>query len=400
MFAKLWKKLFSKPKYLVLDIGTTGIKAFAFDKNLNVLEKSYKTISKFRPKPGYVEQDPMEILNVSISLLRDVYNKTGCHNIRDLSLGITNQRETITAWDKSTGVPIYKSISWEDSRTEKDIHDLSLGYIEKIRDKTGLYPEAYFSATKMSWLMNNCEDYDRENILWGTLDTWILWNITKDKKYVTDFTNASRTLLFNIKNLSWDDELLSMFGVAKKTLADVVSSMSFFGFLDKDILGQEIPVNAVCADQQSSLFAAGIEVGTTKVTYGTGIFIMQIIGGFAGVPPFYTTLALGGNGEALFALEAKIGGSAEKIDKIFSNNGVGLREQLYEFAEEANRYLQKLPQKPSVICIDGGIIQNKDLVVAQSTISNVKIIRHKVYDGTGFGVAKILKRFDEKSNQG
>ncbi|MCB4790252.1 MAG: glycerol kinase GlpK [Elusimicrobia bacterium] len=266
-----------KEKVVVaLDLGTTGNRAIAFSKTGAIAAKSYYEFPQIFPNPGWVEHNPMDILDTCIKTLKDVINTAGAANID--SIGITNQRETTIIWDKNTGRPVYNAIVWQCRRTEGICSSLK-EHKKVIKHKTGLFLDPYFSATKIKWIFDNVggvkEKALKGELLFGTPETWILWNLTGKKVHATEPSNASRTLLFNIKTLEFDDELLKIFNVPKNILPEVKDSDSLFGFTDTKITGAEIPIHGILGDQQASLFAhCGWEDGLIKATYGTGIFIL------------------------------------------------------------------------------------------------------------------------------
>jgi glycerol kinase len=378
---------------LVLDVGTTGVKAFVFDANLAVAAKAYKRLDKKYPKPGWVEQSPEELLSVSQKTLREAIAASGLPSSSLLALGITNQRETTICWNKSSGKSVYPAIIWEDTRTRKFCSGLKKKYEKLARGKTGLYVDPYFSAPKMGWILKNVPEAKRiaekKELASGTVDSWLLWNFLEEKPHLTDYTNASRTLLFNIKSLHWDNELLELFGIPLDALPQVFPTQSFFGNLKKNVLGFSLPVRAVCGDQQASMYAAGTENGVTKVTYGTGTFIMQILGAnFSLHDSFFTTLVPNSE-NPIYALETKIGGTGKRIDKLLKT-GHNLGPILAKLAEKVNVMIKKLPVKPRVLIVDGGIIRDKRMVSTQAVISKVRVKSQRIFDGTALGVAKLM----------
>ncbi|BAI80698.1 glycerol kinase [Deferribacter desulfuricans SSM1] len=264
-------------KYIVaLDSGTTGNKAIAFDLQGNIAAYSYTEFPQIFPKSGWVEQNPYDILNSALKVLKDVIEKVGVENV--LALGITNQRETTILWDKETGEPLYNAIVWQCRRSAEICERLSDNK-NMIKDKTGLFLDPYFSATKVIWLNENIEKVrnliSKGNVLLGTVDSWLLYNLTSDKLHLTDITNASRTMFFNINTLDYDRDLLKLFEIPDYILPEVKPSGANFGVIDKKYFGKEIPITAVIGDQQSALFAhGGWREGLIKNTYGTGLFLM------------------------------------------------------------------------------------------------------------------------------
>ncbi len=384
-----------KPYLLVLDVGTTGIKALVFDQDATLIGKAYKRLNKFFPHAGWVEQNPREILSVSKKVLQQVVKETKI-DVKDIrSFGMTNQRETVIVWDKQTGSPVYPAIVWEDRRTRSVCAKLKQSHEAIVRTKTGLGIEPYFSASKIHWVLENVPRakklFDVGRLLCGTVDTWLLWNLCEHHPHVTDETNASRTLLFDIRTRKWDKELLALFQVPGTILPNVLPSRAHFGVLNPKILGISIPVEAVCGDQQSSLFAALSSVKSTrvtKVTYGTGVFLMQTFTTFKTHPDFYTTIAAT-SGKPLYALEAKIEGSAAAIDRVLTKPSA-LRRMLTMLAKKVDVRLKQFPIQPPVIVIDGGITRDGLLKEIQGSVSSVRVIQQDPYEGTGLGIAKLL----------
>ncbi len=378
---------------LVLDIGTTGVKGFVFDSKNTVLAKSYSKLSKKVSGPR-VEQDPIEILQKSKLVLRKAVQNSKIQPSRIAGFGLTNQRETVVVWNKSTGKPIYPAIVWEDSRTKLFCKKKAKKYAKRVRNKTGLNIEPYFSASKLNWIFNNLSETQNlsksQNLLCGTLDTWILWNFDLSRPYLTDYTNASRTLLYNTKTLNWDKELCRIFGIDLKMLPHARSSQSNFGLLDKSILGKSIPIQAMCGDQQSSTYAAGTRTGSTKITFGTGTFIVQVLPKFTINPKFYTTLVPYKNKSIKYALEAKIEQSGVQVAKALKNKKL-LPSIMKKLARKTAEVVRDLPQKPQNIIVDGGITQSNLLIQYLHEETKLRIKKQTTYDGTALGIAKLLK---------
>lgn len=267
---------FMKRVIIALDLGTTGNRAIAFDKDAGIVSCSYYEFPQIHPKPAWVEQNPYDILNSAIKALKETVEKCNSHEI--ISMGITNQRETVILWNKKTGKPVYNAIVWQCRRTAKDCMDLR-EFSNVIKEKTGLFLDPYFSATKIKWIIDNIKGVksliDKGEIAFGTVDSWILWNLTGGKIHATDASNASRTLLYNINTLKYDKELLKIFHIPELILPEVYDSNHNFGCADKAIIGKSIPITGILGDQQASLFAhGGFETGIIKNTYGTGLFAM------------------------------------------------------------------------------------------------------------------------------
>jgi len=268
-------------KYILsLDLGTTGNRAILFNKKGEAVVSVYREFKQYYPKPGWVEHDPLEIWQSVLFVLRGVVKKARIKSEEIAGIGLTNQRETTVVWNGKTGKPIYRAVVWQDRRTADTCERLKRrGHETMIRQKTGLLLNPYFSATKIEWILRNFPSPhgrgEGEGRLFGTIDTWILWNLTGGKVHATDVSNASRTMLWNIKTCEWDDELLRLFKVPKEILPEVLPSSGKFGALDQKILGAAIPITGVCGDQQSALFGQQcFNRGEAKITYGTGAFLL------------------------------------------------------------------------------------------------------------------------------
>lgn len=305
---------------IALDLGTTGNRAIAFGMEGRVVADSYMEFPLIFPEPSWVEQDPYDILNCALDVLQETVAK--CENYEITSIGITNQRETTILWNKVSGEPVYNAIVWQCGRTAGTCRDLSsLGNL--VKGKTGLFIDPYFSATKIKWILENVagvrELAGAGKIAFGTVDSWILWNLTGGKKHLSDPSNASRTLLYNIHDLDYDPELLEIFNVPADILPEVKDSDSIFGYTDKNILGKSIPIVGILGDQQASLFAhGGMEEGIIKNTYGTGLFAMVETGGsIYDSSGLVSTVAWKIGGKVFYALEGSIfsGGSVIKYLK-------------------------------------------------------------------------------------
>ncbi len=379
---------------IVLDIGTSSIKAFIFDSSFNIVAQTHKPLKRFFPKRGWVEQDPRELLSVSKNALREITKKSHLNQNSFSGLGITNQRETTICWDKKTGNPIYPAIVWEDTRTRRISSKLKKVFGKKIRAKTGLTTDPYFSATKIHWILKNIDSakqlVDSGRLAFGTVDSWILWNLLEGQPHITDYTNASRTLLFNIVNLKWDKELLKIFEIPASILPRAMPSRASFGNLKKDILGFSLPINAVCGDQQASLFAAGTTKGVTKVTYGTGTFVMQSQGSSFGLNKNFFTTLVPGRKKPLYALEAKVARSGKAIEKVL-HQPKKLKSLFVRLSKKVDKFLDKLPHKPKEIVVDGGATQAKLLLQLQAATSKLTVKKQRIFDGTALGVAMLTK---------
>lgn len=307
---------------LALDQGTTSSRAVLFDKNGNNVAISQKEFTQYFPKPGWVEHDPLEIWASIVDVISGVIIKKGIDATQIEAVGITNQRETTIMWDKRTGKPIYNAIVWQ-SRQSQDICEklISDGYEELIHQKTGLIINPYFSATKVMWILKHVEEArklaEEGNLLFGTIDTWLVWKLTGGKVHVTDYTNASRTMLFNIHTKTWDEELLKLMNIPSSILPNVKSSSEVYGYasqLSPFGSNYEIPITGIAGDQQAALFGqCCFNKGDVKNTYGTGCFLLMNTGSTPVISKngLVTTIAWGINGEVEYALEGSIfvGGS-------------------------------------------------------------------------------------------
>ncbi|TFH10244.1 MAG: glycerol kinase GlpK [Candidatus Atribacteria bacterium] len=265
-----------------IDIGTTGVRFVLFDAQANPIASAYRELPLATPKPGWVEQDPEILLAATLTTLNEVLGH-GRQAEALIGIGLTNQRETIVVWDKETGRPLHPAIVWQDRRTAKRCNELrQQKQANRLYEKTGLSLDPYFSATKIEWLLQNVPDLKARaadgNVLFGTVDSWLLWQLTGEHK--TDDTNASRTLLYNINERVWDDELLALFDVPKMTLPCVCPSLSVFGRIKSGLIGAGVPIAGVLGDQQGSLLGQGIiHSGQAQVTWGTGAFLLMNTGG-------------------------------------------------------------------------------------------------------------------------
>ena len=302
-------------KYIIsIDQGTTSCRALIFDSKGDALGGSTKEFRQIYPKSGWVEHDPKEILDVQIQVIKEAIKKCSIGLDEVACIGITNQRETVVLWDRITGEPIYNAIVWQCRRTAKRCQDLiEKGYEEFIQKKTGLVIDAYFSGSKIEWILDNVEGAREKanngQILAGTIDTWLIWNFTKGKSHVTDYTNASRTMLFNIDELIWDEELLDMFNIPKGILPRVQNSSSLFGNTYKNLFGKPIPITGVAGDQQAALFGQlCLEKGMAKNTYGTGCFLLMNTGDkrIESKNRLLTTIACTGGEGVSYALEGSV----------------------------------------------------------------------------------------------
>jgi glycerol kinase len=338
---------------LALDQGTTSSRAVIFDKNLNKLAVVQQEFKQYYPHPGWVEHDAEELFLCSLTVLKEAVIQAHISAEQIAALGITNQRETVVLWDKLTGVPVYHAIVWQCRRTAELADELVLsGQGETIRTKTGLLPDAYFSATKIKWILDNVSGVRRRaesgELLAGTIDTWLVWKLSGGRCHITDYTNASRTMLFNIHTLQWDEELLKMLTIPRCLFPEVKGSSCIYTMTDKNICGFESPIGSVIGDQQAALFGQGcFSTGETKATYGTGCFLLMNTGTtpVLSLHKLLTTIALGMNGEVEYALEGSvfIGGALIKW----------LRDELglIKSAHECDVLAESVPDSNGVVIV-------------------------------------------------
>ncbi|MGN6298321.1 MAG: glycerol kinase GlpK [Ginsengibacter sp.] len=273
-----------KKYILTLDQGTTSSRAILFNNEGKIASLAQKEFTQFYPKPGWVEHDPMEIWSSQASVITEAVLKENLSADEIAAIGITNQRETTIVWDRQTGRPVYNAIVWQDRRTSEKCDELKQQGLDKsIREKTGLVLDAYFSATKIQWILDNVEGArekaEKGELAFGTVDTWLIWNLTGGQLHVTDVTNASRTMIFNINTLAWDDELLNIFQIPKNMLPEVKSSSEVYGETSGQLLATKVPIAGIAGDQQAALFGhICVKPGMVKNTYGTGCFMLMNIG--------------------------------------------------------------------------------------------------------------------------
>ena len=306
---------------MALDAGTTSVRAIIYDENLNSIACSKREFTQIYPKPGYVEHDPSEVFACCYTVMTETILISGISAKNIAGIGITNQRETTVVWDKNTGVPVCNAIVWQCRRTADICKDIEAkGYADYIKETTGLPMDAYFSASKIKWILDNVhgsrEKAQDGDLLFGTIDTWIIWKLTEGKVHVTDMTNASRTMLFDINRLRFDDKLLEIFGVPRSMLPEVRSSGEIYG--ETEFMGERIPICAIAGDQQSALFGSGCyEPGEAKNTYGTGCFLLMNTGDKKSFSNhgLISTIAAGVKGESVqYAAEGSVfvGGAVVK----------------------------------------------------------------------------------------
>ena len=302
-------------KYILsLDQGTTSSRAILFNESGEMMSSAQKEFKQYYPKPGWVEHDPAEIWNTQLEVARAAIEKSGISAEDVAAIGITNQRETTILWDKRNGKPVHNAIVWQCRRTAPTCDSLKeAGWADKIREKTGLLIDAYFSATKIRWVLQNVPEAKElaksGNLLFGTIDTWLIWNLTGGQVHATDYSNASRTMLFNIHTLEWDKEILELLEIPASILPEVRPSSGVFGNTLPLLFGAAIPVAGVAGDQQAALFGqACFSPGTAKNTYGTGGFLLMNTGDepVSSKNGLVTTIAWGLGGKITYALEGSI----------------------------------------------------------------------------------------------
>lgn len=303
-----------KKYVMALDQGTTSCRAILFDKGGKIVAVSQKEFTQIYPQAGWVEHDAIEILNTQLSVMNLVLSENNIKAEEVAAVGITNQRETAVVWNKNTGQPVYNAIVWQSRQTADICEEIKkAGHEEYVRKTTGLVVDAYFSGTKVKWILDNVpgarEKAENGELIFGTMDTWLIWNLTKGKVHVTEYSNASRTLMFNINDLKWDEKMLEILTVPASMLPEVKDSSSIYGEVDKSILGVAIPISGAAGDQQAALFGqACFEPGMIKNTYGTGCFMLMQTGEKL-IPSkngLLTTIAWGVNGKVEYALEGSI----------------------------------------------------------------------------------------------
>ncbi len=437
---------------LAIDQGTTSSRAIVFDKAGNIIAVEQQEFTQYYPKPGWVEHDANEIWKTQLAVTQKVLKKNKIKPTQIAAIGITNQRETTVVWDKKTGEPIHHAIVWQDRRTAGICDDLKAAKLEPyIRKNTGLVADAYFSGTKVKWLLDNVKGArakaKKGDLLFGTIDTWLVWKLTGGKVHVTDYSNASRTLMYNIKKLNWDAKLLKALDVPKSVLPEVKQSSEVYGETEASLFGASIPIAGIAGDQQAALFGQACHSqGMAKNTYGTGCFMLMNTGtnpvqSKAGL---LTTIAWGLNGKVHYALEGSvfIAGAAiqwlrdglKLIDespdseffamKVPDTEGVyvvpafaglgapywdmyargaifGLtrgttkehliRATLESLAYQAKDVLDAMEKDAKVplkaLRVDGGACANNLLMQFQSDLLGVKVERPKVIETTALGAA-------------
>lgn len=437
---------------MALDQGTTSSRAIIFNHNGSIVSTASKEFRQIYPKPGWVEHSPTEIWISQIKVAKEVLHKARLEAPDIAAIGITNQRETTIIWDKNTGKPFYNAIVWQCRRTAPICDELKeKGLTETIYQKTGLVIDAYFSGTKIKWILDNVKDVrekaEKGEVLFGTVDSWLIWNLTKGKAHVIDYSNASRTMIFNIHRLDWDEEILKELNIPRSMLPQPLPSSYIYGHTNKEIFGAEVPISGNAGDQQAALFGqVCYEPGMAKNTYGTGCFILMNTGEKI-VPSrngLLTTIAWGVNGKVEYALEGSIfiagavvqwlrdeigliksSGEIEKYAlKVKDTHGVYLvpafvglgapywdmyargtivgltrgakKEHIMRAALESMAYQSRdvleVIQKDSGISlkklkVDGGAVRNNFLMQFQSDILGVPVVRPQVIETTALGAA-------------
>ena len=439
-----------KRRYIIaLDQGTTSSRCIVFDNQAHIVDMVQKEFTQIYPKPGWIEHDPMEIYASQYGVMIETIARCGIRPHHIISIGITNQRETTIVWNKKTGKPIYNAIVWQCRRTapivEKINKDKMTSY---IKANTGLVPDAYFSATKIKWILDNVEGAkelaEKGELLFGTVDTWLVWKLTNGRVFATDYTNASRTMLFNIKTMKWDKKLCNYFGIPMSMLPEVKPSSADYGYVN--IFEQAVPINAVCGDQQSSLFGQGCyNKGDVKNTYGTGCFLLMNCGDkfLSSKNGLLTTLGANLTDKPTYVLEGSVfvGGAlmqwirdqmrfftdapdSEYFAKKVPDNGnvyvvpafTGLgapywdmyargaifgltrgttrnhiiRASLESIAYQTYDVLKAMEAdsqtKIKTLKVDGGASKNNFLMQFQSDILDAKVLRGKIGENTALGV--------------
>ena len=440
-------------KYLIsLDEGTTSARAVVFDRSMSIVSMAQKEFTQIFPQAGWVEHDAMEIFAGQISVLSEAIAKLGI-GLRDVAaIGITNQRETTVVWDKNTGIPVYNAIVWQCRRTA-DYCEMIKGteLADYIHVNTGLVADAYFSATKIKWILDNVEGArekaEHGDLLFGTIDTWLLWRLTDGRSHLTDETNASRTMLYNIRTHSWDERLCREFGIPMSMLPGVQASGSDFGYFEGD--GVRVPICGIAGDQQSSLFGHGcFDRGSVKNTYGTGCFMLANTGSEPVMSNngLVTTCAAAMDGEHKYALEGSVftggaviqwlrdelkiiehAGDTEPLAQSISDTagvyvvpaftGLGapywnmyargmiigltrgtgrahicraaLEAIAYQSDDVLNTMIRDIGFTPEEMKVDGGAAANGFLMQFQSDISGIRLARPRVLETTAAGAAML-----------
>lgn len=341
-------------KYIMsFDQGTTSSRCILFEKDGKIASSAQREFAQIFPKEGWVEHDPMTIWSTQISVATEALLKIGSSWDEVAGIGITNQRETVVLWNKNTGAPVYNAIVWQCRRTAELCEELkALGLEPVIREKTGLLLDPYFSATKLKWLLDNVPEAKemaaRGELAFGTIDTWLIWNLTGGRVHATDYTNASRTMLFNIHTLEWDKELLELFDIPESLLPEVKASSGIFGYTDRKVLGSEVAIAGVAGDQQAALFGqCCFNKGDIKNTYGTGAFLLMNTGDTPHINDkgLITTVAWGIGNEVTYALEGSVFTCGAAIQWLRD----GMR--MIESAADSEYYARKVKDSGGVMVV-------------------------------------------------
>ena len=437
---------------LSMDQGTTSSRAIIFDKKGRIVSVAQKEFKQIFPKPGWVEHNPDEIFSTQVDVTKKAITKINIKYKNISAIGITNQRETVLVWDKNTGKPIYNAIVWQDKRTSNYCNKLKkLGKSDLIKEKTGLVIDSYFSATKVKWILDNVDGARKKaengRLILGTIDTWLIWNLTNGEHHITDPSNASRTLLFNINEMNWDDELLELFKIPKQMLPKVKQSSEIFGYTSSIFSSTKVPIAGIAGDQQAALFGQMCtNKGMVKNTYGTGCFMLMNIGlkPIISKNNLLTTIAWKINGKTEYALEGsifiagavvqwlrdslKIIKTSQNVEKLASSvkssegvylipSFVGLgapywnqsargtifgltrgstdahiaRAAIESIAFQTLDVLKAMESDSGIainqLRVDGGASVNNMLMQFQSDVLNKPIIRPKIIETTAMGVA-------------
>lgn len=350
----LFMQPFMKKKYILsLDQGTTSSRAILFDHDGNIVNIAQQEFTQYFPQPGWVEHDALEIWETQLKVARTVINELEIQPEEIAAIGITNQRETTVVWHKDTGLPVHYAIVWQDRRTATICDALKRKGLEPyIRENTGLLADAYFSGTKLSWLLDwvsiNRPDLKIEDLRFGTIDSWLIWKLTEGKVHATDYTNASRTMLFNIKTLEWDSKMMRHLRIPKHILPEVKSSSGNFGKTSAKWFGAEIIISGVAGDQQAALFGQKcFEIGSAKNTYGTGCFMLMNTGEtpILSKSGLITTIAYVKNGIVTYALEGSVFIAGAAIQWLRD----GLK--MIESASDSEYFARKVPNSDGVIVV-------------------------------------------------
>ena len=445
-------------KYIIaLDQGTTSSRAVMFDENGYLVAKHGIEFEQWFPQPGWVEHNPVDILRTQIDSLKLTVEKSGVDPKDIVAIGITNQRETTLIWDRKTGKPVYNAIVWQCRRTAPLVERLKQdGMGNVLRDRTGLVPDAYFSGTKVQWLLDNVPNVRQRaeagELCFGTVDSVLVWNLTKEHRHVTDVSNASRTMLYNIYDRKWDEMLLRAMNVPAQIMPEVVDSSCVVGHLRKDILGVEIPIAAMAGDQHAALYGQGcVTPGMAKNTYGTGCFVMMNTGShpIRSQNDMVTTIAWQLDGKPTYALEGSIfvagaaiqwlrdemqmiktSAESESVAMSVPDNGnvylvpsftglgaphwdmyargtivgltrgtgrahivrAALESIAYQTADVIGAMAKDSGMRPEVLRVDGGASANNFLMQFQADILNTRVLRPSVIETTALGAAMLAGR--------